>query len=43
MFTTTPEALRSGYERLPDLLGPMRRDDPAGKFCNGRTGGYRAG
>jgi alditol oxidase len=40
LFTTSPETLRSSYERLPDFLGLMRRYDPAGKFRNAYTERY---
>ncbi|MCG5218164.1 D-arabinono-1,4-lactone oxidase [Streptosporangium sp. KLBMP 9127] len=34
LFGDTPEALRAGYERLPDFRALVRRYDPAGKFTN---------
>jgi alditol oxidase len=34
LFTTPPEALRPGYERLPDFLELARHYDPFGKFTN---------
>jgi alditol oxidase len=34
IFTTSPDELRSRYDRLPDFLSLMRRYDPAGKFRN---------
>jgi alditol oxidase len=34
VFTTPPEILRSGYDRLPDFADLMRRLDPSGKFRN---------
>ena len=37
VFTTPPEDLRAGYERLPDFLALMRRLDPSGKFRNTYT------
>jgi xylitol oxidase len=37
VFTTSPEDLRSSYERLPDFLALMRRLDPSGKFRNAYT------
>jgi alditol oxidase len=40
IFTTRPQTLRSGYERLPDFLDLMRRYDPAGKFRNAYTDRY---
>jgi xylitol oxidase len=40
VFTTPPEALRSGYERLPDFLDLIRRYDPPGKFRNSYTDRY---
>ncbi len=40
IFTVSPESLRSGYERLPDFLGLIRRYDPAGKFRNAYTDRY---
>jgi xylitol oxidase len=43
VFTTSPEALRSSYERLPDFLDLIRRYDPSGKFRNDYTGRYLTG
>ena len=37
VFTTSPEEIRSSYERLPDFLGLMHHYDPAGKFRNPYT------
>jgi xylitol oxidase len=42
IFATSPEDLRSGYERMPDFLDLMHRYDPAGKFRNAYTGRYLA-
>ena len=42
IFTTSPEALRSSYPRLPDFLNLMRRLDPSGKFRNSYTDRYLA-
>jgi alditol oxidase len=43
IFVASPEALRSGYERLPDFLELIRRYDPAGKFRNAYTDRYLRG
>ena len=40
IFTTSPEDLRSRYERLPDFLDRMRHFDPSGKFRNAYTARY---
>jgi len=42
IFTTPPQTLRSGYERLPGFLDLMRRFDPSGKFRNAYTDRYLA-
>jgi alditol oxidase len=43
IFTTPPETLRSGYQRLPDFLDLMNRFDPTGKFRNPYTNRYLVG
>ena len=40
VFTTPPETLRSGYERLPAFVDLARRLDPAAKFRNAYTERY---
>jgi xylitol oxidase len=40
VFTTPPETLRSGYERLPAFVGLARRLDPTAKFRNAYTERY---
>jgi alditol oxidase len=42
VFTTAPDDVRSGYDRLPDFLSLMRRLDPSGKFRNAYTARYLA-
>ena len=37
VFTTSSQAPRESYPRLPDFLGLMARHDPAGKFRNAFT------
>jgi alditol oxidase len=43
IFTTSPEDLRSRYERLPDFLDLIGRLDPSGKFRNSYTERYLGG
>jgi xylitol oxidase len=43
VFTTSPEALRAAYERLPDFLDLIRHYDPAAKFRNAYTDRYLTG
>jgi alditol oxidase len=40
VFTTAPETLRSGYERLPAFVDLARRLDPTAKFRNAYTERY---
>ncbi len=40
VFTTPPETLRSGYERLPAFVDLARRLDPTAKFRNAYTERY---
>jgi len=40
VFTTSPQALRESYPRLPDFLDLMAQRDPAGKFRNAFTDRY---
>jgi len=40
VFTTSPQALRESYPRLPDFLRLMAQRDPAGKFRNAFTDRY---
>jgi alditol oxidase len=40
IFTTSPQTLRSSYERLPDFLDLTGRLDPTGKFRNAYTERY---
>jgi xylitol oxidase len=40
VFTTSPQALRESYPRLPDFLSLMAQRDPAGKFRNAFTDRY---
>ena len=40
VFTTPPETLRSGYERLPNFVDLARRLDPTAKFRNAYTERY---
>jgi xylitol oxidase len=34
LFTMSPEAVQSSYEKLPQFVGLLERHDPAGKFRN---------
>ena len=34
LFTMSPEAVRSSYERLPQFAALLERHDPSGKFRN---------
>lgn len=40
LFTMSPAAVRSSYEKLPQFAALLERHDPSGKFRNGFLGRY---